>query len=80
MEAQDRLFELVLSKMDDLKEQCVATHGAVTALDAKVDQHIEDDRILSNEVWFVKRAFQATWGAVIGVGGLWLAWLGVRNS
>lgn len=77
---EDQLFELMLSKMDDLKEQQQATHTAVTSFNEKLEKHIKDDQELARDVWVVKRVFQATWGAVVGLGGLYLAWMGIGQK
>jgi hypothetical protein len=66
---EDKLFELLFTKIDDVHADVKANHRVVL-------QHIEEDRRLANEVWFVKRAFQVTWGGM----AMLLAWLGVRNG
>jgi hypothetical protein len=68
-EAQDRLFELIFRKMDDIHTDVKANHQVVL-------DHINEDRELAKEVWFVKRAFQVTWGGM----AMLLAYLGVKNS
>lgn len=73
MEAQDRLLELILSKQDEM-------HDDVRIFAKTLNDHINDDKKMAQDVWVIKRVFQATWGAVVGIGGLWLAWLGIRNG
>jgi hypothetical protein len=68
-QAQDKLFEVLFSKIDDL-------HSDVRQFQDKFDKHLEEDRKLATEVLFIKRAFQATWGTL----AMSLAYLGVKNS
>jgi hypothetical protein len=68
-EAEDKLFELMFRKMDDMHADIKSNHQVVL-------NHIEEDRKLANEVWFIRRAFQVTWGGM----AMLLAYLGVRNS
>jgi hypothetical protein len=68
-EAEDRLFELVLGKIDEL-------HTDVKAYHTELQDHIKEDRELARDVYFVKRAFQVTWGGL----AMLLAYLGVKNS
>jgi hypothetical protein len=88
---EDQLFELMLSKMDDLKERHEATHKLVTeqqerthslmaALDEKVEKHIKDDQILARDVWFIRRAFNAMWVGIVGLGTLYLGWKGLGQK
>ena len=68
-EAEDRLFELVLGKIDEL-------HTDVKAYHVELQTHIKEDQELARDVYFVKRAFQFTWAGLAMI----LAWLGVRNG
>jgi hypothetical protein len=67
--AEDALFELMFRKMDDIHADVKSNHQALI-------DHIEEDRKLANEVYFIRRAFQVTWGGL----AMLLAYLGVRNS
>ena len=76
----DHLYELIFSKLDDLKDRIDACHDDVKATNARLERHIEEDQELANEVWFMKRAVQTTWGVVVAGVGLGLAWMGLGHQ
>jgi hypothetical protein len=68
-QAEDKLFELLFEKIDEVHCDMKANHQVLM-------NHIEEDRKLANEVYFIRRAFQVTWGGL----AMLLAYLGVKNS
>lgn len=59
--AEDKLFELMMRKQDEI-------HEDVRSIKDRLDAQ-------SSEVYFIKKAFQVTWGGL----AMLLAYLGVRN-
>lgn len=76
----DQYNELLFSKMDDIQDMVKACHMDIRALAIKLEEHIEEDRLLANEVWFMKRAVQTTWGVVVTGIGIVLAWMGLSRN
>lgn len=72
MNGNDQVFELIMRKLDSL-------HDDVRQFQQELHAHIEDDQQLKNDVWFIKRAFQTTWTALVGAGGLLLAWMSLKD-
>lgn len=79
----DQLLDLLMNKMDtiheDMKERVGVIHKDVQSFDKKLDDHIKDDEKIARDIWLIKRVFNATWAAIIGGGGLWLGWKGIKG-
>jgi hypothetical protein len=67
--SDDQMFEMIMRSQDEIRDELRTYHHDLM-------EHIEEDRKLANEVWFVKRAFQVTWAAL----GMGVAWLGIKNA
>lgn len=65
-------YQLLVTKLDDL-------HADIRSLTGTVTAHIIRDEQYYGEVYFIKRAFQATWTLAVTFIAGWLSWLGLRE-